>query len=81
MSDKIFAIYAKLFARKDEFPKNKEGIIQILFDVRFLFDILSGRKELKEHFKDMKEFVLSATKPESKVDADGTITDDTFLTG
>ncbi len=64
-------IFQKLFAKKEEFPKNKEGLIQLLFDTRFIFDVLSGRKEVKESFADMKEFINAASKStEDKVETD-----------
>jgi hypothetical protein len=40
------------FAQENH-PKNKEGIIQLLFDIRYLFDILNARKEI-ETIKDLK---------------------------
>lgn len=69
LSERILEIYKKLFSSK-EYSKNKEGLIQLLFDVRFLFDILSGRKSIGDSLKN--EYFGTLMKHDNNFDLDDT---------
>jgi hypothetical protein len=72
LSEKILAVYMQFMHERDQYRHehgdlklmNKEGLIQLLFDIRFIFDILSGRKEM-ESIKEQQQLrqALSSFKP------------------
>lgn len=45
LSENVMSIYTSFLAEKKQ--KDKEGIIQLVFDLKFIFDILSGRKDVE----------------------------------
>jgi hypothetical protein len=49
MSERVMEIYRDLVEKKDEFPRNKEGAIQILFDMRL---------EISKKFLSVLDFCL-----------------------
>jgi len=65
LSEKVISIYSSLQTDK-KVVKNKEGLIQLLIDTKFIFDVLSGRKEIDN--KELKELsnvitMIRGTKP------------------
>jgi len=52
LSESVMSIYSAFLSEKKQ--KDKEGIIQLVFDLKFTFDILSGRKDV-ESLKEQKE--------------------------
>eukprot|EP01119_Soliformovum_irregulare_P019469 TRINITY_DN6171_c0_g1_i2.p1 TRINITY_DN6171_c0_g1~~TRINITY_DN6171_c0_g1_i2.p1 ORF type:complete len:285 (-),score=87.42 TRINITY_DN6171_c0_g1_i2:76-930(-) len=54
VSEKIVSQYTAI-VNADEKKMNKEGLIQLLVDVRFAFDVVSGRKALIEGSKEHRE--------------------------
>eukprot|EP01114_Cavostelium_apophysatum_P017714 TRINITY_DN5329_c0_g1_i1.p1 TRINITY_DN5329_c0_g1~~TRINITY_DN5329_c0_g1_i1.p1 ORF type:complete len:1044 (+),score=290.63 TRINITY_DN5329_c0_g1_i1:112-3243(+) len=67
LSEKVMSIYADFMDK--HLQKDKEGIIQLLFDIRFVFDVLSGRKDVEavRKEKDLMEVLLNAGKTTPRI--------------
>jgi hypothetical protein len=68
LSEKTMIVYSSFLTSPN--PKNKEGIIQILFDIQFLFEVFSWRKEIesvkeKKELRDIINFLKGVTASNS----------------
>lgn len=59
LAEKLMEVYNRFLA--DKLPRNKEGVVQLLFDVRFLFEVLSWRKDLENasQLKELRQTLLT----------------------
>jgi hypothetical protein len=52
LSERSMAVFRKF--RADRLPLNKDGLVQLLFDIRLLFEVLSWRREV-DNVKELHE--------------------------
>eukprot|EP00027_Filamoeba_sp_ATCC50430_P019419 CAMPEP_0168540466 /NCGR_PEP_ID=MMETSP0413-20121227/292_1 /TAXON_ID=136452 /ORGANISM="Filamoeba nolandi, Strain NC-AS-23-1" /LENGTH=539 /DNA_ID=CAMNT_0008570203 /DNA_START=72 /DNA_END=1692 /DNA_ORIENTATION=+ len=62
LCDKVFELYHGFLEK--HLPMNKEGCIQLIFDLKFVFDILAGRRDV-EAAQNVREMtaLMEATSP------------------
>jgi len=76
MSDMIFQIYNSFLEKKMDHC-NKEGIVQLIFDIRFVFEVFGWRKELNsaKDIKILKETNLSLLKGQDSISQSSQVDD------